>query len=61
MIRRLAAVLLAALMFGCSKPAPSGQATLNFSILSAEDAQKMSQYWQPLIDDMQKAPSLCAR
>ena len=58
MIRRLAAVLLAALMFGCSKPAPSGQATLNFSILSAEDAQKMSQYWQPLIDDMQKATGL---
>ena len=54
----IATAAAAALLFGCSKPTPSGSATINFSILSAEDAQKMSQYWQPLIDDMQKATGL---
>ncbi|HUO22399.1 MAG TPA: phosphate/phosphite/phosphonate ABC transporter substrate-binding protein [Caulobacteraceae bacterium] len=59
-IRRWAAALAGlALLSGCAKPAPSATGdTLNFSILSAEDSQKMGQYWQPLIDDMQKATGL---
>ena len=38
-------------------PAPESQ-TLNFSILSAEDQQSMSSYWQPLIDDLQAQTGL---
>jgi phosphonate ABC transporter permease subunit PhnE len=31
---------------------------INFSILSAEDQQSMSSYWQPLLDDMQSQTGL---
>ncbi len=36
---------------------PAAQ-TINFSILSAEDQQSMSSYWQPLIDDLQSQTGL---
>jgi phosphonate transport system substrate-binding protein len=61
-LRTLAAAALgcaAALMAGCSKPAPAAaDQTVTFSILSAEDAQSMGKVWQPLIDDMAKATGL---
>jgi phosphonate transport system substrate-binding protein len=61
-MRAWAAVAAAGLMLlaGCSRAGPSAtdKTTINFSILSAEDAQKMGQYWQPLIDDMHKATGL---
>lgn len=55
MIRKalIAVGLAAALLAGCSKPAPAPDANvINFSILSAEDQQSMSKVWQPLLDDM---------
>jgi phosphonate ABC transporter permease subunit PhnE len=40
-------------------PAPAGAAqVINFSILSAEDQQSMSSYWQPLLSDMQTQTGL---
>jgi phosphonate transport system substrate-binding protein len=57
----LAALALvgAALLAGCSKPAPAAvDKTITFSILSAEDQQSMGKVWQPLIDDMSKATGL---
>jgi phosphonate transport system substrate-binding protein len=54
-----ASIALAGLaLVSCSKPAADAGQTINFSILSAEDQQKMSEVWQPLIDDMQKATGL---
>ena len=38
-------------------PRPADQ-TINFSILSAEDQQSMSTYWQPLMDDLQAQTGL---
>lgn len=56
--RRLMASLgLAAslILAGCGEKSTDAGSTpkeLNFSILSAESQQNMSQYWQPLLDDM---------
>ena len=53
--------LTLALLTACGQPEPgagAGQGVVNFSILSAEDQQSMSQVWQPLIDDMSKATGL---
>ena len=56
---RLAIFGLAALLFGCAKPAPPpSEQVLNFSILSAEDQQSMGRVWQPLLDDLQKQTGL---
>lgn len=59
MIRRrfagLLALGLALALAACSqKPSTAGGAPkeLTFSILSAENAQNMASYWQPLLDDM---------
>jgi phosphonate transport system substrate-binding protein len=49
------AASLAALLFGCAKPAPP---VLNFSIASAEDQQSMQRVWQPLLDDLNKQTGL---
>ena len=49
------AAALAALLFGCAKPAPP---VLNFSIASAEDQQSMQKVWQPLLDDLNKQTGL---
>jgi phosphonate transport system substrate-binding protein len=55
----VAAMACAALMAGCSKPAPpSASQTVTFSVLSAEDQQSMAKVWQPLLDDMAKATGL---
>ncbi len=66
LLKRIAAVLgalaLSALML--SGPAVHAQApaaadqTISFSILSAEDQQSMSTYWQPLMDDLQAQTGL---
>ncbi len=60
--RRPIAVALAALGLmasACSKPAaPATDQTITFSVLSAEDQQSMSKWWQPLFDDMGKATGL---
>ena len=60
---RLAALIGALALAGLAAAAPaaapaSDAATLNFSILSAEDQQSMSSYWQPLIDDLQAQTGL---
>ena len=54
------ALSAAALLAGCGKvqPAPSAPAELQFSVLSAEDAQQTASYWQPLVDDLQKQTGL---
>jgi phosphonate transport system substrate-binding protein len=61
-IRRILAAASMALaglaLASCGKPAAPAGPVVNFSILSAEDQQKMSAVWQPLIDDMQKATGL---
>jgi phosphonate transport system substrate-binding protein len=53
---------LVAALAGCGKSAPSAPAgapkEVRFSVLSAESAQSMSQYWQPILDDMQKQTGL---
>ena len=58
----MAALMAAALVAGCGKPAPQASAghpdVLNFTILSAEDQQSMSSVWQPLLDDLQKETGL---
>jgi len=51
----LVAAALAALLFGCAKPAPP---VLNFSIASAEDQQSMQKVWGPLLDDLNKQTGL---
>jgi phosphonate transport system substrate-binding protein len=63
--RRLSALSIAlalagaALLAGCSKPAPpAASQTLSFSILSAEDQQSMARWWTPLFNDMAKATGL---
>ncbi len=62
MIRTAIALLAcAALLAGCSKPAKpaaSQSDVINFSILSAEDAQSMGRVWQPLLDDLRKQTGL---
>jgi len=61
LLLRLAALFGAFLVAGQAAatpaPAPDSQ-TINFSILSAEDQQSMSTYWQPLIDDLQSQTGL---
>ncbi len=57
----LAALAACALVGGCGKPAPqtaSNPEVLNFSILSAEDQQSMSNVWGPMLDDLQKQTGL---
>jgi len=61
--RRLLGVLWALAAAALFAPHPSAAATtapavIRFSILSAEDQQSMSSYWQPLIDDMQEETGL---
>ena len=65
-MRRLLALiggLLGALALGTAvsaqppAPRPADQ-VINFSILSAEDQQSMSGYWQPLMDDLQAQTGL---
>jgi phosphonate transport system substrate-binding protein len=61
--RRLAlaaAFGLAALTAGCGKIPEGGAAPaeLQFSVLSAEDAQLAAMHWQPLVDDLQKQTGL---
>jgi phosphonate transport system substrate-binding protein len=55
-----AALAVAALLAGCSKPADktSTPDVINFSILSAEDQASMGKVWQPLLDDLQKQTGL---
>ena len=55
-----AALAAAALLAGCSKPAPPPVAgnEITFSVLSAEDQASMAKWWQPLFDDMSKATGL---
>ena len=55
LILALFALLAAAPAFAA--PAAASQ-VINFSILSAEDQQSMSSYWQPLLDDMQEETGL---
>ena len=59
-IALVAALSLAALTAGCGKvpQASNTPAELQFSVLSAEDAQLMASYWQPLVDDLQKQTGL---
>lgn len=55
------AVLGALLLAACGKagePPKAAIHTLNFSILSAEDQQSMTDYWQPVLDDLAKATGL---
>jgi len=55
----LAALAALGLAAGCSGPAPAARdQVINFSILSAEDAQSMGRVWQPLLDDLQKKTGL---
>lgn len=55
----LALAALGLLASACSKPAaPAASQTITFSVLSAEDQQSMSKWWQPLFDDMSKATGL---
>ena len=57
----LAVVAACALIGGCGKPAPKADASpevLNFSILSAEDQQSMSNVWGPMLEDLQKQTGL---
>jgi phosphonate transport system substrate-binding protein len=51
-----AAALIALAASGCSKPAPASSAppVINFSILSAEDAQNMGKIWDPVMVDLTK-------
>lgn len=65
MIARWTAALAAlGLLASCGKPpeqSPQGPQTLNFSILSAENQQSMSKYWQPLLDDLSKQTGLTVK
>jgi phosphonate transport system permease protein len=55
----LVLLILAALTTPACAAAPVGASqVINFSILSAEDQQSMSSYWQPLLDDMQSQTGL---
>jgi len=49
-------------LVGCSKatePAPDGKAApLRFSILAPESASSLEQFWEPVIEDMQKMTGL---
>ena len=57
----MVALAACALVGGCGKPAPqaaSNPEVLNFSILSAEDQQSMSNVWGPMLDDLQKQTGL---
>ncbi len=59
--RTLALTLLAAtLLAGCGKtPEANGTpAELQFSVQTVEDVSLMKSYWQPVVDDMQKATGL---
>jgi phosphonate transport system substrate-binding protein len=51
-----AAAVLSLAASGCSKPAatPATPAVINFSILSAEDAQNMGKIWDPVMVDLGK-------
>jgi phosphonate ABC transporter permease subunit PhnE len=62
---RAAAILIALAFAGSATAADApkadgvtARAMINFSILSAEDQQSMSTYWQPLLDDMQAQTGL---
>jgi phosphonate transport system substrate-binding protein len=60
----LAALAAVGLLAGCSRPGPTASAknqVINFSILSAEDAQSMGRVWQPLLDDLQKKTGLTVK
>ena len=52
--------LVAALLGSCGKtPEPATRPqVINFSILSAEDAQSMGSVWNPLLDDLRKQTGL---
>jgi phosphonate transport system substrate-binding protein len=54
------AALASVLLASCSRspPAPQASQTVNFSVLSAEDAQTMAKVWGPLFQDMEKATGL---
>ncbi len=57
----MVALAACALVGGCGKPVPqaaSNPEVLNFSILSAEDQQSMSNVWGPMLDDLQKQTGL---
>lgn len=51
---------LALLLAACGKPAETAGTPeeLRFSVVGAEDAAQMAQYWQPLVDDLQEKTGL---
>lgn len=51
------AVVLAA-MTGCSKPPAANKGVVHFSVLSTDSTQVMSQYWQPILKDMETKTGL---
>jgi phosphonate transport system substrate-binding protein len=55
-----AGLSLALLLGACGKtPETAGApAEIRFSVVGAEDAAQMAQYWQPLVDDLQKETGL---
>ena len=55
-----AGLSLALLLSACGKtPETAGApAEIRFSVVGAEDAAQMAQYWQPLVDDLQKKTGL---
>jgi phosphonate ABC transporter permease subunit PhnE len=61
--RRDLGALAGALLLVCfgrawAAPPAAAPPVLSFSILSAEDQQSMSSYWQPLLDDLQRQTGL---
>ena len=59
----LAALAAALALCACSKPAetPAAPTTINFSIVSTENAQSQMKEWTPFLADMQKATGLTVK
>ena len=55
-LRRVAIALLAvgAMLSGCGKSSAPGKGEIRFSVLSTDSTQVMSQYWQPILKDMER-------
>ncbi|HWF01286.1 MAG TPA: phosphate/phosphite/phosphonate ABC transporter substrate-binding protein [Caulobacteraceae bacterium] len=46
------------LLAGCSRPAAPDKGVVHFSVLSTDTTQVMSQYWQPILKDMERKTGL---
>ena len=61
MRRRILALAAALALAACSRPAEKPAATINFSIVSTENAQSQMKEWTPFLADMQKATGLTVK